>query len=208
MAFIPMLNTVEVVFNWTWGGQEVKNVLHFKFPSALTLDLMNELGTGIIDAILDLSLGFLSGSLTLDSLKLTDMTTVSAPTITTVTGTSSNLPVSGGATSASVPTNGALVTTYHTQNRGRSFRGRSYIPGLTPGDMTDPVSVTSGTVTSVLGLITAIVDAALTAGFTHVIASKFSGGAPRTSAVLTPVTSYSANADIDSQRRRLKGRGS
>jgi len=208
MSFIPMLDTVEVVLNWTWAGQEVKNVFHFQFPTAPSIDDMTELGLEIIDALIGLSFGFISEQASLDSLKITDMHAVDAPTITSVDGTSSSLPLVGSTSASSLPTNAALVVTHHTQNRGRSFRGRTYMPGLTPDDLANGTSVTSGVVTSVLGFVNAIVNGATTAGWTHVVASKRHNKADRLSAVLTPVTSYSCNADIDSQRRRLKGRGS
>src|SRR5260221_120640 len=69
----------------------------------------------------DLS-GQVSGNCSIDFIKLTDLTTVSGPTFQNPTTTNA-----GSLAGTVIPAQAALVTSLYTNNRGRSFRGRSYL---------------------------------------------------------------------------------
>lgn len=92
--------------------------------------------------------------------------------------------------------------------RGRSFRGRIYWPGLVHGDISSGLLSTArrdGIAAAVNTLRTS-----LTADGSNdqlAVVSYCTGGIWRGAGVATPVTSASAHLLVDSQRRRLIGRG-
>jgi hypothetical protein len=111
-----------------------------------------------------------------------------------------------------MPGNCSPCISFHTGNRGRSFRGRNYLAGI-------PVNQVA-TSTFEETWANNVVDAYLQmksdlggADFTHVVVSRFSGveliagkkhSIPRVAGIATPVDSYSfTDRTIDSQRKRL-----
>jgi len=113
----------------------------------------------------------------------------------------------GGIGAASIAGNVALAIKFGTGLSGRSHRGRVYLAGLpenavTGNEITPTYRTTLVTaVANFAGGVTGIMDAA------HVIVSTCQDGAWLTNAEVTPVNSYSADVYVDSQRRRLTGRG-
>jgi hypothetical protein len=100
--------------------------------------------------------------------------------------------------------NAALVITHRTGFTGRSARGRSYVGGLAASEQ-GGAAIWNSTVAGALA--TAFNDlraAVVSAGWSFVVVSRFTGGAPRTVGTFFPVTvSEARNIDMDSQRGRL-----
>lgn len=113
------------------------------------------------------------------------------------------------------PNNVAFCLSFLTALGGRSYRGRNYICGI-------PITVISGNaITSayanawITNYETLLSELAIL-NRTMVVVSKYSGvnpttgkPIPRVSGITTPITGFKwVNLDLDSQRRRLPGRGS
>lgn len=113
----------------------------------------------------------------------------------------------GTAASAALPSNAALVMSYRTAKRGRSFRGRSYLTGIPLSARNSATDITSTYAAAVALAIATLMPAIDTAGFAHVVASKQHNGVVQNPALVTPVTAYVVDGHFDSQRRRLFGRG-
>jgi hypothetical protein len=106
-----------------------------------------------------------------------------------------------------VTNNAALVVSGRTEKRGRSYRGRSYISGLDKGSLTDAAnfsSVYAAHFPTVFAVLQATLD---TYGFDVGVISKQHDGVPTNPAEFNEVVAYSADTKVDSQRRRLSGRG-
>jgi len=135
----------------------------------------------------------------LTTMKYTDLTTQFGPTLTTVPSATP----AGSLAGAVLPAQAAMVVSETTANRGRSFRGRSYLAGRVDADMQ---TTTNWTATRQAGVQTAY-DALLlnliTAGFNLAVLSRQENGVRRTTGVATPVLSVTAKAQIATQRRRL-----
>jgi len=123
-------------------------------------------------------------------------------------------PVAGSAAGFPLPNNDSYVITFNTAARGRSGRGRNYILGLTTSDQLTANTVTSGFRTGLLAYYTALKALASENGAEMVVVSRFSGvdadgdPIPRAEGVARAITSFStADTTLDSQRRRLPGRG-
>lgn len=208
--FIPFPNGIEVVLEFRVSGQVVKNVLNFIASGTPTVTLMNALGKAIIDAVVGSTFFTtdFSSSGTFDDVKLTDMSSSTGPTTVVTHGTSATLPLNGGGSASNLTNNAALVVTQHTGNRGRSFRGRTYLANMTVASASSSVETLPATAANAVALITAIATAGLANGCTLAVFSRQNGGVPRTVGVATPVETLAANLAFDSQRRRLEGRGS
>jgi hypothetical protein len=142
----------------------------------------------------------------LTSIHITDLTTSSSPAIDGVTGTTADLPYGGEDGTSEQGAQVATVITWQTVNRGRSFRGRSFFPGVPQNFMasSDAINVTWQSEMEVFWL--AIHTAINTAGggiWIHSIISRFSGGSPRAVGITTPVLTFRMNTKIATQRRRI-----
>jgi len=203
MAFIPALNTVRVFWEHEYLGKPgVGWVMHF------------EASAGVIDAaevtalaaalVADWNTHFkplMNSGCRLVALRLRDLTTAAGVEVTYSTG----LPLVGTRSGAAMPSNTALTLKQETGLAGRSQRGRTYWFGMAEGDVVD--NFFNGTyVTSVrtaLDNIT-LVPTAGAIVWQLVVASFVTGGQPRSTAQLTPVTGFVAtDARVDTQRRRL-----
>lgn len=203
MAYVPALNTVQAELIYNWDLQICENVLHFEAAGAISQPNMTDLGAFLVnywDTELKASM---PTNLSLTKVRLTDLTLQTGPVIEYTTG----LPILGTNASPSLPNNCALVLTKRTAFRGRSFRGRVYLPGLTEafttGNTVDPTFVTNR-LADFNGLIN------FTAGtetWTMVVVSRISNGVERSTATLTPVLNFSSDGIVDSQRSRLPRRG-
>jgi hypothetical protein len=126
------------------------------------------------------------------------------------------LPIVGGASGECAPNNVALCMSIRSAARGRSARGRNFIPGI-PKDLIDENTVASGNVAAYEDAYAGLIGIGGDSGFSQVVVSRFSGftivdgkkvPTPRVSGVTHDViNSYVVDPTIDSQRRRLPGRG-
>lgn len=115
----------------------------------------------------------------------------------------------GGVASEAAPNNVCAVPSFRTGVAGRSFRGRNYISGIPNSDIS--INVLSG------DLVLAIIDAygqllpggsVLPTNWEWVVVSYFTGGALRPVGLTSAITSVIfTDTVVDSQRRRLPGRG-
>ena len=210
MAFIPVPGTVEVAIEAKLNGQDCKNILNFHTGATIDAEVLSVLGAALIDAIVGSTwfAGAASIAYTLLDLKLTDFKSATAASIIQTTGATHSLPATGTISGVSAQNNSALVVSSRTGNRGRSYRGRTYFPTMDTGSTLSGVQATTDYINAVLTLMTAINSAADANAFEPVVVSRKSGGVDRVTGISTPVVAYSCNPALDSQRRRLQGRGS
>jgi hypothetical protein len=203
MPFIPAVNTAQLELNYIWDGQFCQTVLHYLKATAWDTTDLSEL---VQEAIDQWSTNFptsMPSSLALISVRGTDLSSATGPTVVSSAG----LPEPGVSGSPSLPNNCAMVVTKRTDQRGRSFRGRIYHPGLTEATVTGN-TVNSASVTAILGLWSNFLTLAITAdeGVLSIV-SRYTNGAPRATALVTTVSTLTSDGIVDSQRRRLPGRG-
>jgi hypothetical protein len=205
MPFVPATNVVQAELLYTWDTQIVETVLHYQLAGGYDIPKMILLGGALRTAWAAGVQGSMSNSVTLTQIRLTDLTTVSSPVVNYSTG----LPLSGSLVATpALPNSIAVVMTKRTDFRGRSYRGRIYHPGLTEADVTAN-QVASVRLTALLTSYSNLISLTDSGANVHkmVVVSRFTGGAARGAAVVTVVTSISSDGIVDSQRRRLPGRG-
>lgn len=204
MPFVPAANVIQAELIYSWDGQIVENVLHYQTVGAPSATDMSELGGFLVNWWQDNMDTNVAGSVSLDEVRMTDLTSEFAPGSSYTIG----LPASGAAVSASLPNNVTLSITKRTALRGRSYRGRIYQVGLTENAVVDN-EVSESIQAAILAAWNLAIEFALTSGTAPmVVVSRIQGGVERVTAEVTPVVSFSTDGIVDSQRRRLPGRGS
>lgn len=210
MAFVPVLNTIECEIRMELHGQKIENTLYFKPVLPEGLGNTVALGNAILVWWASTLAPNLSEDLILRELYMTDLTTAESGTLTVPAPAPA--PV-GGRTSDSLPGNCALCVSFRTGMRGRSRRGRNYVPGLAELDVADS-RVDATRADAIVAAYEALATAIAAEDWTHVVVSRFSGvdaqgnPIPRAAGVTTEVTAYViVDTVVDSQRRRLPSRG-
>lgn len=198
--------TARVELFYTLAGQRIENVFHFRADVTFDALEMLALGAGMFGEWETNMMPLLSADLVLRSARITDLSTLSGPSLFFIP----TAPVPGGAGTNALPNNCALVVTQRTAFRGRSFRGRTYIPGIAEEDVAGSVVTDAKAALIRAAQQTSTENAALISpGWTPVVVSLVSGGAYRPAGVITPIVAWEmTDTVVDSQRRRSPRRGS
>ena len=203
MAFQPAPNVAEFLINQRLFGEQVQNTLYaIRNPDWDAASLSNAVAavaSWFEDSIMPLR----STDLSLVGVDARALTTENAPFV--------SFPISptvqGGVLSASASGSIAWVISFRTGLTGRSARGRNYCAGIAEADtaqnlVSEPFA--TGTVAayellpSIFGQFGAI----------HVVLSRQAAKVIRPAAFAFAITAYVAvDRNVDSQRRRLAGRG-
>lgn len=202
MAFIPVPNTAAVVVAYTYAQQRMINTYHIEGGSPWDLGGLTLLATTVRDWFVNFLLPRLSSDGVYLEAIATSLESVSAPQFTL----SEPAPLPGGTLTAVLPGGTALVVSWRTALRGRSFRGRSYVSMLPQSALAQGRFTTAYLTLMTTSFEQLPLDIAAQ-GWELVVVSKFTAGAPRVTGVTTPVTGFSIDNDPDSQRRRNPGRG-
>lgn len=203
MAFIPVPGVIETRIRGTLDGQQVENTMYW---TDLTLPGEPRVGlcaSAVRDCLTLYWLAHLPAAYEAREVYAIDLSSATGSTATAPFPSGSN----GERAGEALPNNCSFVISFRTALRGRSFRGRIYWPGL------DASSVTGNEVTETYaGQILLAVGATRSAlfldDFQHTVVSRYSGGAPRAVGLPSIVTEILyVDRFVDSQRRRLPGRG-
>lgn len=210
MPFVPVPDTVLIEIRMTANGQQVENTLWARATDPYGAPEMTLLGDNILVWWQDEIEPLVSSGVQLREIVVTDMATASGPQVSVVPPS----PVTGDNTANIVPGNVTMSVSFRTANRGRSFRGRNYIVGLTEDQVTGN-DFAAGVTTLFGDAYTALLPVIASSAFEWVVASRFSGvdpvtgdPIPRTTGIATPVTTVVVVDNfVDSARRRLTTRG-
>lgn len=201
MAWPHLNGVIKVVVTYGFDGKPSINV-HFVLMQAPTTPIAASALQAAVDAFfpaLDTEWKpFMGDQWTVDGIVATDWSIPNGNQVARVTG----LPITGTNISEEVPASVAIVASHRTDKTGRSFRGRTYLPGLTEGNVggnnVDGLLITGvndyfDAVTTQLGLV----------GADLVVYSLYSGGVPRVAPEATLITHRVVNGRVDTQRLRL-----
>lgn len=201
MVFIPAVNTAQVNLRYTIEGNPAENTLYFQRDQAIdqtSLDLLT----------LDMAAWYnayfaprCKTSVVGSEVYSVDLTTQDG--LYSTSNINNGFPGSIISTS-SVPASVAPCMSFRTAQRGRSGRGRNYLPSPAGQELTANNFITPTYMSGWLATYQRLVDdPELT--YTWVVCSRFFNKAPRATAVLYPITGlmFSDNV-VDTQRRRLQ----
>jgi hypothetical protein len=203
MPFVPFNNVIRLDAIYSWDGQAVENVHHFLVDETPNVDTANSLASSYINWWGTEMRSLQANTLSLVNVVATIMETENDP----VVEVSSGLPQSGTSVNNSMPNNVSVAISWKTNFRGRSYRGRTFHLGLTEAQVTGS-TVDAGAVTALTNAYAELMALPVDVGPAILcVASRWSHGVLREQGVATAVTSVLVNNVVDSQRRRLPGRG-
>ena len=208
MAFIPVPDTaqVELIFDTPAGSAENTLWFHYEGAGDMTEFVLSTLAGQIAEWWVTEMQATVTDEINLREVIATDMSTE--------IGEVGSSPVDAFGLRADnlQPMNVTMAVSFRTPNRGRSFRGRNYVVGLGEGQVTNDIvgTVTVAAWVDGYALIPDYLPVVLgVPQWNWVIASRYTEGAPRTTGIFSSVTAVQVTDDyVDSQRRRLSGRGS
>jgi len=197
MPFIPTADALEVVVKMTQQGVPVVNVYHVDVGAAPTISIINTV-LGIFDTWITGSFApLVSSTITFDEIVATDISVANGLQGSIVPATAT-----GGAGGTPAAANAALVVSQRSNLSGRSFRGRTYIGGLTQTVQVTSHEVTTTYAAAVISGWQDLITALQAAGYILSILSKFSNLVARAAGVMTEIVGLIVNTTIDLQRRR------
>lgn len=204
MTFIPVPNCAQVRFEGRLDGQQCINDLYFRHT------------TGAIAAAdlqgLAAALGLWYGGTLVPLLnEAYSSVAVHARDLTAAIGFTADqaMPAVGGVSGEAAPNNCTMAVSFRTSLSGRSNRGRNYIPCLTNSQVNGN-DIDAGFASDVVAAYSALLfgGGGVPAGWVWVIVSRFTLGLPRVTGTFQEVFSVLVtDLVVDSQRRRLPGRG-
>lgn len=203
MPFIPVPQVAQVESIYSMNGQVVENVLHYQMPGPTDIIGLTALASAWLAEWNANMKAYIPTEVTLTNVRVTDLTTAVSPVVNFGTG----LPTAGTQSGALLPNNVTCVFTKRTALRGRSQRGRIYWPGLGEPNVTN--NAVSGALVSAIiaGLNNMRTVTTVDGDYEMVVVSRYTGNVPRITGIFTPVTGFTSDGVVDSQRRRLPGRG-
>jgi len=205
MPFVAVPATIKASLFYTFAGQQVMNRIYVSHPATLPSEadcqaVANTVAawwTGNVKALV-------SNTLALREVQAVSVAEPNGPQATFSAG----LPSAGDSIIAPLPNNVAFCVSLRTGLAGRSARGRWYWMGLVENQV-DGNEVTTGVVASIVAAIDNLLSALAGGGVQPVIVSFNSGGGPRPGGPVKFFITDALAVDsvVDSQRRRLPGRG-
>lgn len=211
--FIPVANVAQCQLIYNQNGQIIENVINVQkgspFSAADLTTLVNTIDTWDNTTSTG-GKNVRNGNCLLQRIHARALDTESSPVVDYVLPASRGGLINGA---QALPNNVTFALTLQTGLAGRSFRGRIYLVGLASGQTTGGANASNMTVsaaTLIVTCYTALKTAieGIGAGYHIVVVSYRTGLAWRTSGVATPIINFSyADLNLDSQRRRLPGRG-
>lgn len=202
MAFIPIPRGVRVCMRYRKDGQMVCNVYHVRVananPSLADLQAVGNVFAAWWNNTLQANM---PNFVTLEAIEVRDASAQGQEGL--------DIPIgeAGSISSTALPNNVTFVIKLLTGLAGRSFRGRSYWPGVSSQMLATQNTITTTFAAVVQDVFEELIGLLAAEAFELAIASLFNNGQPRAAGVLTPVIGASVNLTLDSQRRRLPERG-
>ena len=201
--YIPVPGVLQANVRFLLEGQQIESVLNFRYEGTPFEEAANTVWN-----LLDVSWWQpmrpnLSVDITNVETYVVDLSSEAGP----VAAFPSFVTPGGGATGSPVPNNAALCITHRTANRGRSYRGRTFVPAIAKS-IVNGSFVQADSVAAFVAAFNEMRTTASTAGIPFTIVSRYHNKAPRVTGIDTVVTQCVARDNVlDSQRRRTPGRG-
>jgi hypothetical protein len=201
--FIPAADTVRVDMIYNTLGGTAENVYHVHAGSTPVDGNMDLIAASFLNWEEDVASLARASSVSLKQIIVTDLSVENGERFVATPVPA----IIGDLESPVMPNNVTLAIKTLTNRGGRSFNGRHYWIGLTEIQCQGDFIVASARQTlleDILDLQTRLT----TNGWTLAVVSYCSEGAWRLTAEVSDVISFDADNVLDSQRRRLLGRGS
>jgi hypothetical protein len=204
-GFQPVPNTIAVRMVHQVAGQHCLNTFHFLKATPATVTDCQNAATAVRDTYWKAKMQqILTADVFMEKIVATGLDLQTSPQFELVMVAGEQNGALGG---MSVPTGSTLVGSYDTAERSRNGRGRTYISGMPAQQLADPIEVINTYLVSFVEALSALLAVATAISGTLVVVSRTIAKVQRPTGVPIPVTGITADKYLDSQRRRLFGRG-
>jgi hypothetical protein len=201
--FIPAQHTVKLAVVSYLASQRIVNVFHAHDDTGAPDATRAAVLANALAASWDTNLmPVFSNQISLSHVEWVVLDTQTSPA-----GRTDEAGTAGAINHPSIAANAALVVTSRTALRGRSYRGRTYVAGIPNNFLANAVTVDS-TYANDLVAGFALLQASMAAvQATLSVVSYQHNGVRTTPAHVETITHFTTDYYLDSQRRRLQGRG-
>jgi hypothetical protein len=181
----------------------VENTLYFTLVEAITPSAVQQTASGVEGWFVAELLPLLSNQYIFREVYAVSLDTETGPTATSNTSAGTV----GGTPGDALPGSVALCVSFRTASRGRSFRGRNYVCGLVEPNVSGN-GVAAPWAASVIGAYEGLLVLSEYVNGPWVVVSRYTNKQPRSLGIATQITDVVlVDTSVDSQRRRLPGRG-
>ena len=199
---------ISINVNGTLSGELAENIFYVEADAVVTLAMLEEVA-GITAAwIADEQLPITTGGYTADKVVATDQTTNPGLQFTNIDNQGNIGGVTGTAT---LPGNCTFAVHRSTGLSGKAAKSRIYWPGIAQNQTSAPgelSTVTANAFVDALESLRIALEAGTEATYTYGYISRVLNGVERVSGLFVPVIGHTyTDLHMDSQRRRLPGRG-
>lgn len=204
MAFIPIPDCALVRLVAHWDGQEVINTTYWHKSGGWDATSLGSLAAQFLGWATLSWAPIVHTTVVVDFIQSVDQSVDSGAQAIVAPGTT----LHGGVGGTPLSNNVSYCVSFRTGLTGRSNRGRNYIPGISQANLITPNRIDATYRAAVVSAYQDLLPGGSVTIGDWVVASRFHNKLPRTTGVTTPITSVITVDDIlDSQRRRLPGRG-
>lgn len=203
MAFVPAANVAQVNLRYVWNGERCENTLYFRQNEGWSPVGLSALADRIFEWWDVLVQPIQHTACSLREIYVRDLEVEDGNVFTL---TPSPTP-SGTTAGEGLPNNCTLCVSFRTGLAGRTRRGRNYMVGMGEAHQSNSYALNSYAL-AVQTAYEELLTFGAIYGFNWVIISRYSNGLPRSQALVTQVQAVAiVDLAMDSQRRRLPGRG-
>jgi len=186
-------------------GQQIENTFYVSAEATIPEADLVTIADTVLDWVGSTYFPQLSNVVTCVGVKTVDLSTDTGPTHTSVPSST----LSGGVAQPSVPNATAWAVKRLTASRGRSGRGRVFVPAIPTTSRVGTNGLSSSFANAIVTAMNLLGTDLSTAGFQPVVVSRFHNHLPRVAGIALPITSWAySDLVLDTQRRRGPGRGS
>lgn len=203
MAFQPVPDCAKLAIVQSRAGEQMVNILHATRSGQWGNTELDALAGAVLNQWAAGMMPYLSQTVQLLRVEARGLR-AQADVFTTAIPTQA---VFGGYTASPMPGNVAFCLTLSTGLTGRANRGRLYIGGLHEAAISGDTMLQTFA-DAFRNELSALLNEIRNAGWTPVVVSRRLNGQPRNPPATIEITSVRyADRTLDSQRRRLRGRG-
>lgn len=204
MPFQAVPDTCQINIRYTRAGQLIENVLHATKDGGFSLSDLTAVASTVNTVVPTVWMPLMPANVVYQETNVIDLSVEGGSQVTqSVVGGQA-----GGVGGTPYPNSVTLAIRMKSGIGGRSGSGRIYWPGFTSGQASDSNTIESSVVADIIDAITQLIDALETISAIVTIVSRFLNSAARPEGVPFVVNTVSVfDNTIDSQRRRLPGRG-
>jgi len=200
-SLVPNTMQCDVIF--LLFGQRVENVYHITSPDGVDAAVLSDCADAMETWAEDQWMGVVSEDVQLLGVEVKNLSILGGGVVTRAPATT----VVGSYTSPSLPGNVSFCASARTEQTGRSHRGRKYVAGVPSSQRTGNL-VSSAYALQVISVLNDLVAVLSAINQVLSVVSRIQDHIVLGVAQTTPITNFTfTDLYIDSQRRRLTGRG-